>query len=146
MNDPITLTGYLGKDPEIRDTRERTLTLRERPATLIFEHNGAQVTDRTYDLCEEPAEYDVTPPTREYAVFSLAVHRWEGGRRKTSWHRVIVWNVDRIEHMGVRIARKGSKVEVTGRPTSYTFRDEKAEKEVTLEQIEATTVRLLQIR
>ena len=146
MNDTVTLTGYLGKDPEIRDTRERTITLRERPATLIFEHNGAQVPDRTYDLCEEPAEYDVTPPTREYAVFSLAVHRWQGGRRKTTWHRVIVWNVDRMEYRGLRIARKGSKVEVSGHPTSYTFWDDKAKKEVTIDQVEASTVRLLQLR
>jgi len=146
MNDSITLTGYLGKDPEIRDTRERTVTLRERPATLVFEHCGVQTPDRSYDVCEEPAEYDLTLPTREYAVFSLAVHRWAGGTRKTFWHRIIVWDVDRMEFMGLRIARKGSKLEITGRRTSFTYRDEKAEKEVTVDQIEAVTVRLLELR
>ena len=34
MTDTITLTGYLGKDPEIRDTAERTLTLHERRQSL----------------------------------------------------------------------------------------------------------------
>ncbi len=52
-----------------------------------------------------------------------------------------------MEHMAVRIARKGSEVEVTGGPTSYTFWDEKAtEDEIRIERIEAATVRLLQLR
>jgi len=141
MNDVITVTGYLGKDPEIRDTSERTVTLRELPPSLVFEHSGVQTPDRIDDICEEPAEYDVTLPTREYAVLSLATHRWEGGQRVTTWHRVVVWNVDRMEHIGVRIARKGSKVEVKGRLTSYVTGDGR-----TLEQIDLIHLRILELK
>ena len=141
MNDTLTLTGYLGKDPEIRDTQERTFTWQTPAQRLIFEHAGVTIADRADDIAEEAAEYDVTVPSREYALFSLATHTWEGRERITTWHRVVVWNVGRLEHLGVRIARKGSRVEITGRRTSFETRDGR-----TLEQIEASNLRILQLK
>ena len=119
MNDTITLTGYLGKDPEIRETKERTFTRQSHVESLIFEHRGARTPDRPCDICEEPAEYDVTIPAREFAVLSLAVHTWIGRKQITDWYRVVMWNLERVGPGGVRIARKGSKVEITGRRTSF---------------------------
>ena len=141
MNDTITLTGYLGKDPEIRETQERTFTRQSHVETLIFEHHGVRTPDRPCDICEEPAEYDVTVPPREYAVFSIATHDWVGRERITTWHRGIIWNLERMGFGGVRIARKGSKVEITGRPTTFETRDGR-----TLEQIEVTNFRILQLK
>ena len=141
MNDSITLTGYLGKDPEVRETEERTYTREVHRAPLIFEHNGVRTYDRPSDIAEEPAEYDVTVPSREYAVASLATHSWVKGKRITQWHRIVVWNLERMGFGGIRIARKGSKVEVTGRATSFKTRDGK-----TLEQIEVTTFRILKLK
>ncbi|MCP3963621.1 MAG: hypothetical protein GY719_37775, partial [bacterium] len=102
---------------------------------------GLRHPDRADDIAEEPAEYDVTVPARAYAVLSLATHSWVGKERITTWHRVVVWNVDRLEHLGVRIARKGSKVEITGCRTSFETRDG-----WTLEQIELSSFRILQLR
>ncbi len=141
MTDTITLTGYLGKNPEIRDTAERTITLRERHQTSVFEYAGTCSPDRPQDITEEPAEYEYTLTPRDNAVLSLAPHRWEGKERITTWHRVVVWNVDRMEHIGVRIARKGSRVEITGRRTSFIAQDGR-----TVEQIEASHLRILQLK
>ncbi len=141
MNDTLTLTGYLGKAPEIRETQERTYTRQTPAQSLIFEHRGVRTPQRADDIAEEPAEYDVTVPSRTYAVFSIATHSWYGEQRITTWHRVVVWNVDRLEHLGVRIARKGSRVEVTGPRTSFETRDG-----LTLEQIEASSFRILKLK
>ncbi len=141
MNATVTLIGYLGKDPEIRDTEERTFTQKTLGQQLIFEHRGARTLDRDCDIAEAAPEYDVTVPSREYAVFSLATHGWEGKKRITTWHRVVVWNADRLEFLGLRIARKGSRVEVTGPRKSFETRDGG-----TIKQIEASSVRLLQLK
>ena len=141
MNGTITLTGYLGKDPQIRETQERTYTQASQPQTLIFEHAGRRVYDRADDIAEEPAEYDVTVPSRAFAVLSLATHDWVGPERLTTWHRVVVWNVERLEFMGVRIARKGSKVELTGRLTAFETRDGRR-----LEQVELSEFRILELK
>ena len=140
-NDLITLTGYLGKDPVFSETEERTYTREVRPEPLIFELDGKRTPDPAEDVCEEQAVYDVTVPCREYAVLSLATHRWDGRERHTDWHRVVMWNLDRNGPGGVRIARKGSRVEITGRRTSFETRDGR-----TLEQIEATNFRILQLK
>ncbi len=62
-------------------------------------------------------------------------------KRNTTRHRVVVWNVDRLEFMGVRIARKGSKVKIKGRRTSFETQDSHV-----LEQIELTDFRILQLK
>ena len=74
------------------------------------------------------------------AVLSVATHRWENGRRVTTWYRVVVWDVYRTEHIGVRIARKGTKVEITGRKTSFTTRDGHL-----MEQVELIDLRILRM-
>ena len=147
MNDTLTLTGYLGRDPEIRETRERKRTYTRRlRREFIFEYNGVRTPDRDWEVAEEVAEYDVNYPPGEYAVFQLAVHTWKGRHQRTDWHRIIVWNVDTEEKIPVRILRKGSKVEVTGIRSSYTFWDEEKKENVTLEQVEASEVRILKLK
>ena len=100
----LTLTGYLGGDREIRDTRTRTKTIRvKNPVAECFD------------------EAEVTTRSREYARLSLATHRRVEGQWQTTWHQLVVWNVDRMEHFNVRMARKGEKVTVTGHQESYEF-------------------------
>jgi single-stranded DNA-binding protein len=96
----ITLIGYLGKDREVRQTRERT-----RIAT--FHNIVAEMTE----------EYEVTIRPRDFVVLSLATH--EGP--KTIWHRLVAWSPERNGLSNMRLARKGDKVEVTGRPETFTY-------------------------
>ena len=107
MTTTITLTGYLGRDREIRDTAPRTLTM-----------------ERFNEIAEMPEEYDVTVRSREYALLSLATHEGRNGSRRTVWHRLIAWNVDRMDRMPVRLARKGDLVRVTGRRETFRFTDD----------------------
>ena len=102
--------------------------------------------ENVFLMGEEVAEYDVTRPPSEYAVFQLAVHTWKNKRQITNWNRIIVWNVDCVGQIPVRILRKGSKVEVTGTPSTFTFWDEDEEEQVTIDQIEASNVRILQLK
>ena len=73
--------------------------------------------------------------------FSLATHDWVGRERTTTWHRGIIWNLERMGFGGVRITRKGSKVKITGRRTTFETRDGR-----TLEQIEVSDFRILQLK
>ena len=141
MQDIVTLTGYLGRDPEIRQTREKIFTRYQAPQPCLFEYAGRTIADAATDLLKEPVPVEAHYHCRDYAVLSLASHRWQGRRRITNWHRVIVWNVDRLEHLGVRIARKGSRVEITGRKTTFTARDGRQ-----LQQIELSRLRILRLR
>lgn len=101
---PVTLTGYLGADREIRSTTERTYTAR-------YRNPVAECTD----------EYEVTVPGRDYIRFSLATHRRVGRQWKTEWHRVLCWNADKLSNFAVRILRKGDHVRVTGRYDEYRY-------------------------
>lgn len=88
----ITLTGFLGADPRILETRERIV---EREAYNYLA--GAVV----------PQDFLI--PSRPFARISLATH--EGGR--TTWHNIVAWNMDQgRRHFGVRIASKGDQVRV----------------------------------
>ena len=138
----ITLEGYLGNDRDLRETQERTYTTTH-PATHLEYHRGGVM---QYDeVLEEVGEYEVTVPSRQYAVLSVAEHSWENGQRKTTWHRVIVWNVDRHEHFAVRLARRGDKVRITGRQTTFVARKGK-NKGQTIVQIELIKLEILQTK
>lgn len=102
----VTLTGHLGRDREIRATRERTYTAR------YFD-----------DVAEQWTESEVTPPTRDYALLSLATASKRKGRHEVTWHRVICWNVQRVMATGVRLARRDDKVKITGREEIFRWQD-----------------------
>jgi len=101
---PVTLTGYLGADREIRTTSERTYTAR-----------------RYNPVAECKDEYEITVPSRDYIRLSLATHRRVGREWKTEWHRVICWNAEKLSNFSVRILRKGDHVRVTGRLEEYRY-------------------------
>jgi len=95
-----TLIGFLGKNREIRDTRERTTT------TTVYN----QVIDG-----EE--EIEVRIPSRTYMKLSLATHLRTASGIETRWHDLILWSPDRDAFL----ARKGDQVRVTGRFEEYCF-------------------------
>ena len=107
MSQNDTLIGYLGRPAETRDT-----------ATRIVEYEY----DNTVAEMVETFEYETR--SREYAVFSVATHSGHGASRTTTWNRCIVWNSDRLEHRGLRMARAGERVAVTGRWETYTYTDQ----------------------
>jgi hypothetical protein len=90
----ITVTGYLGKDPEMRDTKERTY----------------EVTARN-QVAEMDESYEVTVPARPYLVCSLCVNRSPTQKR---WYNLKLWNSDRLEYRPIRLAHAGDLVTVTG--------------------------------
>ena len=106
----VTLTGYLGANREIRETRERSYTARR------------------YDsMTDELVDHEVTVPSRDYIRFSLATHCRVNGSWQTLWHRVICWNAERVANRCVRILRKGDKVRVTGYVEEYRYTDRNGE-------------------
>jgi len=112
-----TLTGYLGGDPETRSTQSRTETqLRFNPVAE----------------CHDEIEY--TTRSRQYLRLSLATHRRDAqGEWQTTWHQLVLWSSDRLEHVNTRLARKGDKVTVTGYEQTYSYidKDDGTEREIT---------------
>jgi hypothetical protein len=94
----VTLTGYLGRNPEMRSTAERTYE-------ALFYNEVAEM--------HEP--YQVHVPSREYLVLSLARHHGA----EAIWHRLVVWNGDQLCHRNIRFAGSGDLVEVVARPDSF---------------------------
>jgi len=108
MNAPqtSTLIGYLGKDREIRFTRERTYT-----KTV---HNK---------VIDGDEEIEVHTPSRTYMKLSLATHERSASGTATRWHDLIVWNPS----PEASLARKGDQIEVTGRREEYEFQTAEGE-------------------
>jgi single-stranded DNA-binding protein len=127
----VTLTGYLGQDREIRATQERTCTAFV-PTTFEFHHADKIEHDEVDYL--EVGEHTI--PSREYALLSLATHRWQDGAQITTWHRIIAWNLDRHEYQAVRLCRKGDRVRITGRPSTFTTRDGRKIDQIVLDNLE----------
>src|ERR1700680_1736883 len=101
MTRPLILTGYLGKDPETRQTRERDYEgARHDTAAQVLDH----YTGRTR--------------SREYIVMSLATHQGN----QTTWYRLVVWSSDQICHRNIRFAGQGDKVKVQARYEVYRFK------------------------
>ena len=121
MSHPVTLTGYLGRDPQFRETKPRTIKSEIREERFIFENGGERVWDE-YDIVEEHALYDIETTPRTYAVMSLAVHHWESGKRETTWERIVAWDADNA-HFGLRRLGWGDQIEITGWPDSFETAD-----------------------
>lgn len=130
QSETVTLTGFLGRKPEIKTTKTITHEIPERRRS-----------DETHEYILPAGSYEIHG--REYLAASLATHRRENGQWRTEWHRLIVWNVDR--DLGRRrpatICRKGSKVEITGRRTSFETEDGQ-----TIEQIEVEEWKIVDLR
>ena len=91
----------------------------EPPTRLEFHLGGYK---RYENVLFNSARYEATLPSREFALLSLATHQRKGGTTKTTWHRVIVWHPDR-DHRNVRLCRKGDRVRITGRKSSFRTHD-----------------------
>jgi len=101
-----TLIGYLGKDREIRFTRERNYT-----RTV---HN---------DVIDGEEEIEVYVPARNYMKLSLATHERSASGPVTRWHDLILWNPS----PEASLARKGDQLQVTGRLEEYEFETREGE-------------------
>jgi single-stranded DNA-binding protein len=133
----LTLTGFLGHDPESRETEAGEVTgTRTRRQQFIFQNGSHSVCDQ-HDVVEDDEEYSFVKPPRGYAVLSVATHSTHRGQISTEWHRVIAWNTDR-DHFGLFRLGKGDQVELIARPSTYTTRDGRD-----LEQLELVRFRLL---
>ncbi len=132
MNQTVTLTGYLGNDPVIGETEPRTWTRSTTNCCKLQLGDTVQPDD--FALLD--GEEDVTAPAREYALLNLATHQQIAGRRRTTWHRIVAWNVDRTEHRAVRLSRKGDQVRVTGRRTWFKTRHGRTVQQIQLERLE----------
>lgn len=98
----ITLTGYLGHYRLILSTREVTRTVR-----------------RWNTVAEFFDEVQDTSPSRQTAILSLATHRWQDGRRVTTFHKLQVEDFEHPQWLHLRHARPGDHVEIEGTDASY---------------------------
>ncbi|HVR09594.1 MAG TPA: single-stranded DNA-binding protein [Thermoanaerobaculia bacterium] len=99
---PVVLIGYLGNDPEVRLTRERSFSV-----------------TRYNDLIEMEETYEGQTRAREFMVLSLYTH----DDRQTRRHRLVVWSSDQLCHRNIRAMRQGDLVKVKGRPELYKWKD-----------------------
>jgi single-stranded DNA-binding protein len=137
MGQILTLTGYLGRDPQLRETRSRTITRKQTyQRQFVYDHAGRRTYD-DFDVLEDHVEYELTYTPRTFAVLSLATHTWDRGNRSTTWHRIVAWNADR-QHFGIRRLAKGDRIKISGRKTSF-----EAEGGQVIEQIELMSFQLL---
>jgi len=127
----VTLTGYLGQDRQIRQTQERTY---ERWMPTTFDLHLEDKVQRDDVVLWDRGEHTV--PAREYALLSLATHRFQDGAQVTTWHRIVAWNLDRHEHLPVRLCRKGDRVRITGRPSTFTTADGRTIDQIELDRLE----------
>jgi single-stranded DNA-binding protein len=118
----IELTGYLGRDREIRSTRTWT---REVP--------GRQVSDDDYEYTVEPQQ--IEGGGREYTVLSLATHRKTAAGWETDWHRLVAWNTDRGALNTTCLCRKGDKVHVRGRQDEFTTAEGRTIRQIVLDDL-----------
>ncbi len=128
----IELTGYLGRDPELRETQEKTFVVDhvDECRTTYLAH-GASIPEPDMigdQLAEDAIPYgerhtEITRLPRDYAVMSLGVH--DGP--KTTWYSLRVFNIDPhhpqsryTAMLGIRIAKRGDQVQVKGRKKTWT--------------------------
>jgi single-stranded DNA-binding protein len=106
---PITIFGFLGKDPIERYTPERT-EVQWFPDPIL---DG--------DLVER----EVTFRPRPYLKLSVATHPKPG---RTTWHDCIVWNpVHCTAVQNASFARKGDQVILSGRFEEYSIQTPEGE-------------------
>jgi hypothetical protein len=126
-----TLTGRLGADLEIRELpAQRRLVTRTVPDAEPPRHLAKRYAALYAQLPTITEEHEIERPARRIGKLSLAVPvRTADGLHKTKWVRVVIENIDALEHRGVRLfARKGTAVELQGRlrVTTFTGRDGQA--------------------
>lgn len=131
MSLTVDLTGYLGCDPRIRLTEEKTfaLTPSQRPHDVHLFCYGPHrpMPDPEGDLpIDTDAEIEIIRPPREFAALSIATHH----RGQAVWHQVRAFNIDPAhpqtryrEIYAVRLARKGDRVHAVGRMASWSTPD-----------------------
>ncbi|HEX4956237.1 MAG TPA: hypothetical protein VF017_22840 [Thermoanaerobaculia bacterium] len=135
-----TLTGYLGQDLEIR-----TLPAQSRIVTLMVDEEAppprlaARYAEIYAQLPRLTEEREISRPGREIGRLSLATHE----RGATTWHRLVVEDVDRLEWRNLRLfAKKGAKVQVTARERRVEFTGRDGQQR-TLVELVVTTFRTL---
>ncbi len=151
MSLTVELTGYLGCDSRIRLTKEKTFKLSpaERPHDVhlfCYGPHRPQADPKDELPIEADAEIEITRPPREFAALSVATQHG----RETVWHQLRAFNIDphhphtRYHDLyAVRLARKGDRVHVTGRPKSWPIPDKKDE---VFEYLELLSFRILKPR
>lgn len=128
----VTLTGYLGRDPEIRYTRVWTRKTKERV-----------VSDDEYEYIIPPSETQTGG--REFVVLSLATNTRTRREWRTDWHRVIAWDTDRGARRPTSVCRKGTKVRITGTKDSFTTTDGRLVEQVILKDLQVLDLRAPQL-
>lgn len=123
----VTLTGYLGNDPQYRLTREEIIT-------RSYENPVAQ--------CDDQVEVRIG--NRLYLRHSLAVHP-EGPGGPTEWHQLLFWDGGALKNQAARLAGRGDEVRITGRPTTHTFNDDEGHQR-TVERIIVDDLQILQLK
>lgn len=99
----VTLTGFLGKDTEYRDTQEKAITgKRWNPVAEMYE------------------TYETLRGSRTYLRLSLATHP-NGFGGAPEWHQLLIWDGRALHNRTARLVGKGDQVRVTGKPTTFTF-------------------------
>ncbi len=107
---------------------------------MTFKARGAQA-----DRIGDPAEPRTASPSDPEEPRPLA-RRPPLGRQPADHHLVLCFRLDRRPDGDIGVFRPQGLGDRGAPAASYTFWDEKAEKEVRIEQIEAATVRLRQLR
>ena len=100
----ITIEGFLGKDRELRETPDRTC-----------------LGSRWNEVAEMNEPYEFTVRGREFIRLSLAEKVVTPRGTETRWHSLVAWDLHRQSVAGIRLARKGDRVRITGRREKYGF-------------------------
>ncbi len=100
----ITLTGFLGKDRQLLETRSKT-----------------KVISVWREVAEMFEEVEITEEPREYIRLSLAVRERGTKGFETRWVNLIAWDLHRTAVAGLRLTRGGDRIEITGTEESYRF-------------------------
>jgi len=125
INPTQTLTGYLGRNAEVRLTTPRELERTVYDPILDGEVTTAETT-----------------PVREFARLSLAVHEGHGRSRQTTWYPLRAWNLDEHPDEGrLRTARKGQRVQVEGYWESHRYTDSRTGEEREFRYLVVTSLR-----
>ena len=121
----LTLTGFLGRDAEIRSTDRSEW---QRTA-------WDPITDGEVTMAG-------TRESRDWAKLSIAVHEGSGRDRRTTWYPMRAWDLDHHpDEARVRTARKGQRVEVEGYWEVHRYTDSRSGEEREFRYVVVTSFR-----
>jgi len=103
----LTLRGNLGKDRDLRETRPQT-----------------KIVTAWNEIAEMNEEHEITIPPRDYIRLSLATRERGANGWETRWVHLVAWDLDRDNLAGIRLARQGDQIEITGTREVFTFTGE----------------------